>query len=349
MMGPDASSGLGRAAARRPAMADVAALAGVSPQTVSRVSMGASNVRPETRSRVQAAMDELGYLPNRAAQALRYGHFGTIGLVARVFTRTGVSHTIEAVVDAARAEGYGVSLFDVDEPTGEGFDATVGRLTHQAVDGLIILRAETSAPESLSLPSRLPVVVADSRFVGVHAAVGCDDVGGTRAAVQHLLDLGHRTVSHIRGPADSVQAGQRELAWADTLRAAGRTVPDVMPGDWTPASGYEQGRRLAADPAVTAVFCANDEMAAGCYRALWEAGRRVPHDVSVVGFDDVLGDFLLPPLTTVTQDFVTIGHELVRLLLRQIRQGKPDTVSRILVPTELVVRGSTAPPPAGLS
>lgn len=339
----------GRPGARRPAMADVAALAGVSPQTVSRVSMGAANVRPETRRRVQAAMDELGYLPNRAAQALRYGHFGTLGVVARVFTRTGVSHTIEAIVAAARAEGYEVSLFDVDEATGEGFDATVGRLTSQAVDGLIILRAETSAPESLSLPSRLPVVVADSRFVGVHAAVGCDDEGGTRAAVQHLLDLGHRTVSHIRGPADSVQAGQRQQAWEDTLRAAGRPVPEVLPGDWTPASGYEQGLRLAADPGVTAVFCANDEMAAGCYRALWEAGRRVPADVSVVGFDNVLGDFLLPPLTTVTQDFATIGEELVRLLLRQVREGKPDTASRILVPTELVIRSSTAAPPAPVS
>lgn len=326
----------------RPAMADVAALAGVSAQTVSRVSMGASNVRPETRDRVQAAMDELGYLPNSAARALRYGTFNTIGVVANQFVRTGVSHLVQAIVGAARAEGFRVSLFDVEDDS--GFDAAIRGAGARAVDGLIVVRSGTSSGVWEWLPKRLPVVVADSRFSDRHASVGCDDVGGSRLAVEHLLALGHRTVHHLRGPDDTVQAGQREQAWMETLRAAGREVPPVYRGDWTPESGYRQGRLIAADPAITAVYCANDEMAAGLYRALAEVGRRVPEDVSVVGFDDVLAEYLWPPLTSVSQDFEAIGSALVRVLLGRIR-GADQRENHVLVPARLVVRKSTAPPP----
>nr|WP_307793893.1 LacI family DNA-binding transcriptional regulator [Actinotalea soli] len=328
-----------------PSMADVAALAGVSSQTVSRVSTDPDKVRPETRRRVQAAMTELGYSPNTAARALRYGSFETIGLIAHRLARTGESRTVEAVVEAARRHGYTVSLIDVRSPSSTDVDEAVARLSHQAIDGLIIIRAETATPATLALPPRLPVVVSDSRFVGHHPAIATDQTDGTRQAVSHLLELGHRTVHHLAGPEDSAPAEQRLTAWHDCLVTAGREAPTPRRGDWSAGSGYELGRSLAEDPEVTAVFCANDEMAAGLYRALREAGLRVPEDVSVVGFDDIpLAEHLWPPLTTVAQDFHLIGQLLVDLLLEQVRDRKDLADHRTLVPVELVVRSSTAPP-----
>ncbi|WP_125773308.1 LacI family DNA-binding transcriptional regulator [Antribacter gilvus] len=330
-----------------PSLADVAARAGVSAQTVSRVSMGTANVRAETRARVLAAMDELGYAPNSAARALRSGSYGTIGMIAHRLSRTGESRTVEAVVEAARAEGFTVTLVDVESPSSDDVSAAATRLSHQAIDGLVIIRAETATPATLVLPPRLPVVVSDSRFVGHHPAVGADQTAGGRAAVEHLLGLGHRTVHHLAGPEDSTPAQVRAEAWRDALEAAGRPVPDLLRGDWTADSGYALGREVARDPDVTAVFCANDEMAAGLMRALHEAGRDVPGDVSVVGFDDiVLAAHLWPPLTTVSQDFAEIGRALVDLLLRQVREGTSLADVHTLVPVRLVVRASTAPPAA---
>ncbi|OZB49836.1 MAG: LacI family transcriptional regulator [Cellulomonas sp. 14-74-6] len=326
----------------RASIADVARLAGVAPITVSRVANGSDAVRAATRERVQSAMAMLGYAPNTAARALRNGSFETIGLVAHRFARTGESRTIEGVVEAARAEGYTVALVDVVSPADVSEAAT--RLRHQAVDGLIVIRAEVATPTDLALPPGMPVVVSDSRFVGHHAAVGSDQIGGSRSAVEHLLGLGHPTVHHIAGPADSAPAVQREETWQETLRRAGRPVPPVLRGDWTPQSGYALGAQIADDPSVTAVYSANDEMAAGLMRALHERGVRVPEDVSVVGFDDAaLTEFLWPPLTTVRQDFRTIGSELVRLLLAQVRDHVDVSREHVVVGTTLQVRASTGP------
>ncbi|SKC60702.1 transcriptional regulator, LacI family [Krasilnikoviella flava] len=330
-----------------PSMADVAALAGVSSQTVSRVSMGLDNVRPATREKVRSAMDRLGYAPNSAARALRYGSFGTIGMIAHRLARTGESRTVEAVVEAARVEGYTVTLVDLESPTSDDMTAAVARLGHQAIDGLVIVRAEAAGPETLALPPGLPVVVSDSRFVGHHPAVGADQTAGARLAVEHLLGLGHRTVHHVSGPDDSGPAQMRIDAWRATLEAAGRDVPAVVRGDWSAASGYEAGLRLARDPDVTAVFCANDETATGLLHALHEVGRRVPQDISVVGFDDIyLAEQLWPPLTTVAQDFREIGRRLVDLLLQQVRDDEALVDVHEAVPTRLVVRESTGPAPA---
>ncbi|MBL0884757.1 LacI family DNA-binding transcriptional regulator [Myceligenerans indicum] len=328
-----------------PSMTDVAALAGVSAQTVSRVAREEPTVREATAVRVRAAMEELGYTPNRAARALRYGHYGTVGMIAHRLARTGESRTVEAVVEAAQAEGYTVTLVDIASPAPHDVSAAVARLSHQDIDGLIIIRAESATPDTLALPSHLPVVVSDSRFVGHHPAVGADQAGGARAAVEHLLGLGHRTVHHLAGPADSTPARQREESWRSALTAAGATVPAVVRGDWTAASGHDAGAALAADPEATAVFAANDEMAAGLVRALHEAGRSVPADVSVVGFDGIeLSAQLWPPLTTVEQDFGEIGRQLVDLLLRQVRDDEDLQDTHTVVPVRLVERQSTAPP-----
>jgi len=337
------TTGRGRAT-RGPSIADVARLAGVSAQTVSRVSTGADPVRDDTRDRVLAAMHQLGYSPNRAARALRNGSFGTIGLIAHRFERTGEALTTEAVVEAAAAEDLSVTLLNVLSTDVDQWKNAAQRLTNQAIDGLVIIRAEQVTPDSLALPAGLPVAVSDSRLVGHYAAVVADQVQGSRDAVRHLLDLGHRTVHHVAGPPDSEPALVRTATWQRCLDEAGLRPPPLWQGDWTARSGYRVGQLLAQDPTITAVYCANDEMAFGLIRALHEHGLRVPQDVSVVGFDDIaLSEFLSPPLTTVRQDFRRIGAELVRLVLEQLR-SKESARTRVLIPTELIVRGTTAAP-----
>ncbi|MFF0269839.1 LacI family DNA-binding transcriptional regulator [Kribbella sp. NPDC004536] len=331
-----------------PSIGDVARLAGVSAQTVSRVSTGADPVRPETKERVLEAMRQLGYAPNHAARALRRGNFRSIGLMAPKIIRTGESKTIEAVIDASRREGYSVSLVDVETPSSSDVSDVsdaVQQLNHQAIDGLIIIRAATATPTSLALRPTLPVAVSDSRFIGHHPSIGADQIGGSRAAVQHLLDLGHKTVHHIAGPDGSGPAEIRVTAWRQALEEAGRTVPAIVRGDWSADSGYELGKALAKRRDLTAVFAANDEMACGLIHALHEAGREVPRDVSVVGFDDIdLVEHFWPPLTTVRQPFQQIGTELVELILRQLRQGAPLVDLHGTVTAPLIVRESTAAP-----
>lgn len=195
------------------------------------------------------------------------------------------------------------------------------------------------------------MVVADSRPSPHYATVTADEFGGGGLAVDHLLGLGHRTVHHVGGPADSVPGLLRERGWRAALTAAGAPVTEVVRGDWTAHSGLEIGARLAQDPTVTAVWCANDEMAAGVMLAMHRSGRRIPHDVSIVGFDGIeLTEVLWPPLTTVRQDFDTVGRHLVAALLAQI-PGAPgsgeDAVPprHQVLPVSLLERESTAPPP----
>jgi len=188
------------------------------------------------------------------------------------------------------------------------------------------------------------VVVADSDAGDRYSVVDTDQNGGARAAVRHLLDLGHRTVWHLAGPEESFAAQRRADAWRAELTDAARPVPPVVRGDWSAESGYRVGLELAQQADCTAVFAANDQMALGLLRALHERGRRIPEDVSVIGFDDIpeAGSFL-PPLTTVHQDFAEVGRLCVQGVLRRMRD-RGDEHGTTLVPTELVVRDSTAAP-----
>lgn len=328
-----------------PTIADVAQLAGVSSQTVSRVSTGAENVRPETRARVLEAMSKLGYSPNHAARSLRNGTFGAIGLIAHRYERTGEMQIASGVIRAAEKQGYTVTLLSIDTPDDEHWQQAAHLISNQAIDGLIIVRAEQASPATLKLPARLPVAVSDSRLIAHYPSVIADQVQGTVDATTHLLGLGHKTVHHIGGPTDSVPAQLREATWRRCLEVAGSPIPPVLRGDWTPKSGYLLGQRLCQDPALTAVYVANDEMAIGLIRALHEGGRRVPEDISVVGFDGIaVGEYIHPPLTTVRQDFAQIGHDLVDLVLGQLRNSDLPPPYRTVVATELVIRCTTAPP-----
>ncbi|WP_329073360.1 LacI family DNA-binding transcriptional regulator [Amycolatopsis sp. NBC_01480] len=327
-------------------MADVAKEAGVSGQTVSRVANGRSNVDEATRERVLTAMRRVGYRPNSAARALRNGRFHSIGVIISALPTFGNSRTLDAIAAAVVAEGFSIILLPVTRPTQGEVTGAFSKLNEQAVDGVVILIEQHQLDESeIELPHGLPVVVIDSSARHDYPVVDTDQAHGAAAATRHLLDLGHDTVWHIAGPPQSYAAERRRRAWQSTLDQAGRAVPPPLTGDWSPESGYQAGKRLAADPSVTAVFAANDQMALGVLRALHEAGRSVPGEVSVVGFDDMDESACFwPPLTTIRQSFEAVGRHAVTALLSEITAGEQGG-EPVMVPTELVVRASTAPPP----
>jgi DNA-binding LacI/PurR family transcriptional regulator len=326
-------------------MADVARVAGVSGQTVSRVANGRDNVDAATRDRVLAAMREVGYRPNSAARALRNGQFRSIGVIVFELSSFGNTRTLDAIATAATTSGYAVNLLPVLDATQGAVSTAFTRLGEQAVDGVIILIEAHQLDEAeVMLPEGLPVVVVDSSAHYDYPIVDTDQAQGARLATEHLLDLGHATVWHLGGPPSSFAAARRLRSWQQTLTERGCPVPPVLVGDWSPRSGYETGLELAANPDVTAVFVANDHMALGLLRALHEKGRSIPGDLSVVGFDDTAESaHFWPPLTTVRQSFAEVGRRSVDALIREIQAGEHHH-DPVAVPTELVVRNSTAPP-----
>lgn len=298
---------------------------------------------PKTRERVLKAISDLGYKPNRTARALRTGSYEVIGLLTQEIRRTGEAHTANGVFDRARQLGYSVSLVQVEHPNSPQVQRAMSLLSQEDIDGLVIVQAGDADAEQLALPANLPVASSDSNLVDIYPSASADQVGGVRAAMRHLLDLGHRTVYHVSGPDHSRSARVREEVWREALTQEKRQIPAVIPGDWSANAGYEAGKQLAKNPEVTAVFCANDEIALGLIRALHEEQVRVPQDVSVVGFDGIeLSEFSFPPLTTVNQDFYAAGVEMVKLIDRQLK-GETENL-HLTIPTELIVRATTAPP-----
>ncbi|WP_051942941.1 LacI family DNA-binding transcriptional regulator [Streptacidiphilus rugosus] len=330
---------------RKPVMADVARLAGVSHQTVSRVLNDNPHVKEETRDRVLQAIRELDYRPNSAARTLVTKRSQTLGVVSFDTTLYGPASMLYGIEQAARSAGYFVSIASLRSLDGRSVQEAVERLRGQAVEGVLVIAPQTSAVGALSQVSgQVPVVAVGTGPQARVPAVAVDNEAGARAATRYLLDLGHRTVHHVAGPSSWLDAQARLAGWRSTLAEAGAPEPPVLAGDWSARSGYEAGLQLAEDPEATAVFCANDHMALGLLRALNEAGRDIPGDISVAGFDDIPeASYFTPPLTTVRQDFGELGRRGLELLVEQIEDGV-RTRPRVLVPPELVLRRSTAAP-----
>ncbi len=329
---------------RVPVMADVARLAGVSHQTVSRVLNDHPNVTAETRGRVERAIAQLGYRRNRAARALVTRRSGTLGVISVNVSNYGPASTLFSIEEAARAVGCFVSFVNLQHVDRPAMCAALDHLMAADVDGIAVIATKRSVVEAVrGVAADVPLVVVEGATGNGPPSVVIDQVHGGRVATAHLLDLGHRTVRHVRGPADWLEADARVQGWQEELADRGLEAPACLEGDWTPASGYAAGQRLAADPTTTAVFVANDHMALGVLRAYAEAGRSVPGDVSVVGFDDIPeAGYVLPPLTTVRQDFAEVGRRCLEQLLALI-DGRPAAPGVVIEP-DLVVRASTAPP-----
>ena len=339
-------------ATRALVMSDVAARAGVSHQTVSRVVNGHPHVAPATRQRVQQAIEELGYRPNTAARALVTGSTRTLGLVTSHINQYGPAQTLLGLEHAARAAGYSLSVALLDDDSEGAMREAVDRFVAQSVDAVVALSTYGQAVESLRrFDVPVPLISVQVGRDERRPTVWVDQEGGAALATRHLLELGHRTVHHVAGPGDSLEARGRIVGWRRELIAAGAEVPEVLTGDWWPASGHAAGRALAAriradrtgSPEVTAVFLANDQMALGLINALHDEGLSIPDQVSIVGFDDVPESaYYTPPLTTVRQDFAELGRRGVELVLARLAG---DDLQTEPVTPQLVVRSTTGPPP----
>jgi len=323
-------------------MGDVAKLAGVSPQTVSRVVNSREYVGGNTRERVLTAMRELSYRPNRAAQALVTGRSKTLGVISIDTVAFGPASVLLGLERAAHAQGYVVSVARLASLERGSLIQALEQLQRQSVEGILLNAGRDGITHELDrLPIDVPLVAVEDTPEAMVSIVAVDQVAGAAAATRLLLHLGHRNVSHIAGPRDWASARKRIEGWRAALESAGVAVAPPLFGDWSVRSGYELGRRLAQDSAVTAIFAANDEMALGVMRAMFEAGRRLPQDVSIIGFDDhPFARYLTPSLTTVRQDFEEIGQRGVGLLLDAIR-GVDESAVRAAITPELVVRDST--------
>jgi DNA-binding LacI/PurR family transcriptional regulator len=333
----------GSLSGRHASLTDVAELAGVSHMTVSRVINGTGPVRAETRARVMAAVQKLDYRPNSSARALVTGKTGILGVVALDSTLYGPASTLYGIENAAREAGYSVTITSVSAPNRSAIAEAIETLRRQAVEGIVVIAPHAAAGEALQCaPRDMPLVAVGG---GEHApipVIKVDQYDGARRVTEHLLALGHRTVWHVAGPADWLEAQDRERAWRETLKRHNAKAPRVVRGDWSSRSGYEAGRALAREKDLTAVFVANDQMALGLLRAFAENGLTVPKDMHVAGFDDVPeAAYFGPPLTTVRQDFIEVGRRTFRQLAELIAGREP--LMRDLVEAELIVRESTGP------
>lgn len=340
--------------AQRVSMTDVARRAGVSQKTVSRVVNGEPHVAEAIRARVQAVIEEMGFRPNAAARALVTRRNQRIGMVTMGSALYGPTSILEGVDAALRGTGYHLSVARTQGGGVADLQAAIDELVTQDVAGLVLSEPIDLGHPELRLPAGLPVLTFDSPTTAEDSAgaegdelvLGADELAGARAAAEHLLVLGHRTVHHVAGTAGWAATARRIAGWRGALADAGISAPPVVHGDWSPRSGYEATTELLrrAGTPVTAVFTANDHMAIGAVRAVEQAGLRVPEDVSVVGFDDAPeAEFLSTPLTTVRQDFAEVTRLAVHRLVGTI-EGRPPAERHRLVPTQLVVRESTAPP-----
>lgn len=332
---------------RRVGMRDVARAAGVSSQTVSKVVNGLPGVGDETRKRIWQIMRDLNFQPNVWARALKTGQASSIGVICNETPRSGPALVIYGVERAAREAGYYSTVVGLPSATPELLDQSIERLLSLSVAGIVVNVVVSSEASLLNeLRADLPVVAVWAPTDTKLPVATYDHRTAAAKATRHLLDLGHLTVHHVAGTPNQFGTDQRLAGWREALTQAGAPIPVVRYGNWDATSGYECGRRIAADPTVTAVFVANDYMALGVIKALKEAGRSVPADVSVVGYDDSPeAEFIDPPLTTIHQDFQALGARAFEMLAAQIN-GDPFDSGLLSAPEmNLIVRESTAPPP----
>jgi DNA-binding LacI/PurR family transcriptional regulator len=308
-------------------MADVARLAGVSHQTVSRVLNDHPNVRALTRDKVLAAIRELAYRPNAAARTLVTRRTHTLGVITSDTMLYGPTSMLYGFERAAH-DTYFVSVASLPALDRRSMLDAVDRFLGQGIEGIIVIATQDTAVAALAhVPPEVPLVAVGCGTRASVTSVAIDNMAGAAAATRYLFSLGHQAVYHVAGPSSCLDAKERVDGWRQATREAGAPEPAVLVGDWSAASGYELGGRLAAEPGLTAIFCGNDTRALGVMRALAERGLRVPDDVSIVGFDDVPeAGFYLPPLTTVRQT------------------GAIPAGPRVRVAPQLIVRASAAGP-----
>lgn len=329
-----------------PTIHDVAREAGVAPITVSRVINNKNYVAEETRKRVNAAIQRLGYLPNSLARSLRSHKTHILALVLADITNPFWTTVARGVEDAASENGFNVILVNTDESEIEQKRHLQAVLEKQ-VDGLLL--APTGDPfQAIDMirAQGVPLVILDRRPPGPLAVdvVRCDSEGGAYAMTQYLFSLGHRAIAMMCGPCGVSTSDDRVSGFQRAYQAAGWTPGPIQYGEFTVESGYAMANKaLEATPRPTALFAGNNFIAMGTLKALRDAGLRVPEDISVVGFDDLPQALVVEPfLTVVSQPAYLMGHKGNEVLIARLSGLAPETPEEIILPTQIIQRRSTA-------
>lgn len=326
----------------RPTIRDVASLAGVSHQTVSRVINSSERVDPETRQRVENAIEQLGYRPNAIARSMAVGR--TYNLAC--FSPNLIDYTFAQIIEAAEQEArsHGYFLFSCSAPDEESFAALIEQMVeNRRVDGVIVINPYIDTRHQ-HLKTNFPtVIIGANPRTSRYPTINLDNKDGGLQATRHLLDLGHQRIAHITGPMQEDVSLDRLQGFYAAMNSAGLPAQpeQIKEGDWSATSGYQAFKKLWKDFQPTAIFAQNDRMAIGVIRAARDMGLDVPADLSVIGFDDMpLASYFDPPLTTMRQDMMENGREASRLLIHTIEHPEATT-KYVLFPTELVIRDST--------
>jgi DNA-binding LacI/PurR family transcriptional regulator len=325
---------------------DVAAHAGVSHQTVSRVINKTEGVNPDTRAKVDAAISELGYSPNAVARSMARGRTCMIGCISPNLTDFTFASIIEGAESEARKQDYFlVSSSAADE---DSFSELIEQLVgSRRVEGLMIINPYADRRHNL-IPKDFPTI-----YVGAHpreeevSSISLDDIKAAQVATQHLIDLGHRRIAMVTGPPVEDCTQDRCTGYQNALESAGITYdPDlVIQGDWSATTGHTAVMTLFDSIEIpTAIFAQNDRMAIGALRATRQLGLSVPEEMAVVGVDDMpLASYFDPPLTTMQQDILDIGQKAARMLIQAV-ENPESPVQHHRVKAELIIRDSTVCP-----
>lgn len=328
-----------------PTIYDVARAAGVSAQTVSRLITGYQGIRPETRTKVQDAIDLLGYRPNMAARSLITRKSHRLGLLTHLIDEVGPSRIMQGAAAAAREAGYLVDIVTLDASDSRTIREALDLVTSHDVAGVLALGSTDETNDAFrKTPFKVPAYIAAGPRISDREPKIPDEIPlerGLADVVDHLVELGHERIAYVGGPLTWAAATNRKLMLDWALGRKGLHTLADYEGDWSSASGYRAATQLRLEDGVTAIIAANDQMAIGVILALTERGLSVPDDISVTGVDDIPeAAYLNPPLTTIRMDFASQGRDAVEQLLALVEEREPRLpVQR---PPELVVRRSTA-------
>ncbi|WP_433861773.1 LacI family DNA-binding transcriptional regulator [Streptomyces sp. L7] len=324
---------------------DVARIAGVSRQTVSRVLNGERYIKPSTEQHVKKVIEELAWRPNSAARALATSRSKAIGLLVSARSHYGPFSAAAAVDEAARARGYAIVSATLAHEDEASLTDALDAFLAQGVDGVVVIAPQQRAHEALRTVSiHVPFISLQWPDTPGDRAVAFDQREGARLATRHLIELGHSRIVHVAGPQDWNEAEERMRGYLEEMSA--RDLPTSPPvlGDWTADTGYELGTKLLGGKEFTAVFASNDQMALGLMHAAADLGLHVPRDLSIVGFDDIPeAKHFAPPLTTVRQDFAQLGASAIERLIADI-EGRVEPAPTEFAAPQLIVRASTDAP-----
>jgi DNA-binding LacI/PurR family transcriptional regulator len=323
---------------------DVANLAGVSHQTVSRVLNNHPNLKASTREKVEEAIRELKYRPNQAARQLVTSQSKLIGMLLTESELYGPSSILNAMEREARGAGYSVLSISIDADKPDSWREGIEQLSRLDIDGVITIALPMELVNEVAeaLPS-IALVVVDTEPSPSFDVINIDNIHGAKLATKYLQDLGHVEILHIAGPKQAYEAQMRKRGYESAMRGAGLR-PEVILGDWSIERGFHIGESIANRTKLpTAIFCANDHLALGVLKALHLHKINVPEDISIIGFDDIPeSNYFTPSLTTVKQDFTLLGQTAMSKVLTQLKEA--TTRETLMIKPMLIVKESTAQP-----